>query len=64
MRRPEIIMLVLSLFIIALAGVGPLIGSHDSIDVMRQECELFYGQGGPASVSHCMTEMAGRRAER
>jgi hypothetical protein len=61
-RLPEIMLILLSLAIIVLAGFGPLFGSQDRHDTIRQECQMFYGAGGPGAVAHCMAEMAQRSA--
>jgi hypothetical protein len=57
-RLTEIVLILLGLTILILVGFGPLFAARDRYATIRQECELFYGGGGPDAVAHCMTEMA------
>jgi hypothetical protein len=59
MRSTESIMVLLGLLIIILAGFVPLFDSRDRPQMIRQECEMFYGQAGRAAVEHCMAERSG-----
>jgi hypothetical protein len=55
-------LILLSLTIIVLAGLGPLFGSHDAHHRIREECQMFYGFGGQGEIAHCVTEMTQRSA--
>jgi hypothetical protein len=61
-RVPEFVIILLAGMIIFLAGFSPLFDSRHRVDLARQECEMFYGHGGPSWVAHCVTEMAERSA--
>jgi hypothetical protein len=61
-RLREITLILLCVAILGWAGLGPLFGSQKRYDTIRQECQMFYGPGGPEAVAYCIAEMAQRSA--
>jgi len=63
-RSTDLVLIVLSIMIIGLAGFAPLFGARDRNDVIRHECEVFYGPSGPDATAHCLAEMSDRWRQR